>query len=243
MGTAMRRSQEIALISLFGALHTVLSFVPGIWRSLMILILPLEGIILGPTRGFMAGFIGFGAGWTLRPRDEPIFFGIAEPVGALCAGLMVRRKWRHVALIYALMLIAFFLHPVTPSLPLWTLWDIYAALICVSIFGALTYGKRLSVKIDGNVHRMAKLSLILALIAFISIEADVLTRIFILIPLNGYEIWGVPAEFLPIAFVEGAFQTPLEAVLSVLATVVVGVPLLDRLSKMGLFDLERLTLK
>ncbi len=239
----MRKTQEIALISLFGALHTLLSFLPGIWRSWMILILPLEGIVLGPTRGFLAGSIGFGAGWTLRPRAEPIFFGIAEPVGALCAGLMVRKKWHYVVLIYVLMLAAFFLHPVTPSLPLWTLWDVYAALICAFVFGALTYGKWLSVKVSENVHGVAKLSLILALIAFIGIEADVLTRIFILVPLNGYEIWGVPAEFLPIAFVEGAFQTPVEAVLSVLATVVVGVPLLDRLNKMRLFDLEKLSLK
>jgi len=130
VGLPMQRAREVALIAVFGALHTVLSLIPGIWRSLMILILPLEGIILGPARGFSAGFIGFAAGWVLRPRGEPIFFGLAEPVGALCAGLMMRRKWYHVALIYALMLAAFFLHPITSSLPLWTLWNIYAALIC-----------------------------------------------------------------------------------------------------------------
>ncbi len=147
------------------------------------------------------------------------------------------------ALLYVSMLVAFFLHPVTPSLPLWTLWDVYAALICVFVLGALTYGKQLSIKIDGNVHKMAKLSFVLALIAFIGIEADVLTRIFILVPLNGYIIWGVPAEFLPVAFIEGAFQTPVEAVLSVFATVIVGMPLLDRLRKMRLFDPDRLVLK
>ncbi len=281
----MQRTQEIALISLFGALHTVLSFIPGIWRSLMILVLPLEGIILGPTKGFLAAFIGFGAGWTIRPRPEPIFFGLAEPIGALCAGLMVRRKWHYAALAYVAMLAAFFLHPVTPTLPLWALWDVYAALACILLFGLVTHGKQLgynaSKKVDQTVagvicilafllsvyellsfrfyeavafsllfafsfilvlwlqtRRKGMLSWVLAVAAFVGIEADVLTRIFIFVPLNFYEIMGIPAFWLPEFFVLGAFQTPIEAALSVFATVIIGVPLVDRLRKMGLFALE-----
>lgn len=210
---------------------------------MMILVLPLEGIILGPSRGFAAGFMGFAAGWGLRPRAEPIFFGLAEPVGALCAGLIVRKKWYYVALTYVLMLGAFFLHPVTTSLPLWTLWDVYAALICVFAFGLFTHGKTLGVKACGSTRSVAGLTVILAFVAFFAVEADVLTRIFILVPLNGYEIWGIPADVLPAAFIEGAFLTPIEAVLSVFATTAIGVPLLYRLSRIGLFNLEDLGLK
>ncbi|MGB9134061.1 MAG: hypothetical protein WCC63_00510 [Candidatus Bathyarchaeia archaeon] len=238
----MQRTREIALVVVFGALHTLLSLLPGVWRSLMILILPLEGIVLGPTRGFLAGFIGFGAGWTLRPRGEPIVFGLAEPVGALCAGLMIRKKWYYVVLIYALMLTAFFLHPVTTSIPLWTLWDVYAALGCILVFGLLSYGKQISVKADRSGRKTARLSLILASAAFIGIEADVLVRIFIFVPLNFYEVM-YPAAWLPEIFAVGAFQTPLEAFLSVAATVIIGVPLLDRLSKTGLLDPESLSLR
>ncbi|MFP3985581.1 MAG: hypothetical protein ACLFU9_06420 [Candidatus Bathyarchaeia archaeon] len=281
----MQRTQEIALISLFGALHTVLSFIPGIWRSWMILILPLEGIILGPARGFLAGFIGFAAGWTLRPRPEPVIFGLAEPIGVLCAAFIVKRKWHYAALAYVAMLAAFFLHPITPNLPLWTLWDIYAAFVCILIFGLLTRGQQLIHKTNKRldnlvvvflcvlafalfIYELVNLRLyeavgfsllfvfglflvlrlkkrkreshswILAIAAFVGIEADVLTRIFIFVPLNFYEFMGVPSVFLPEIFVLGAFQTPIEAVFSVLATVIIGVPLIDHLKKLGLFDLE-----
>ncbi len=286
----MQTTQRIALISVFGALHTVLSLIPGIWRSWMILILPLEGIILGPTMGFASGFIGFAAGWTLRPRPEPIVFGLAEPVGVLCAGLMAKGKWYYAALAYAAMLAAFFLHPITQSLPLWTLWDVYAAFICILLFGLLTHRKRPLYKANEKVDRIGAIflcglafflfiyelasfrlyeaigfslllslsfvlllwletgrkgmfSLVFAVAAFVGIEADVLTRIFIFVPLNFYEVMGIPSFWLPEIFVLGAFQTPIEAVLSVLATVIISVPLLNRLKKMGLFDLETLSLK
>jgi uncharacterized membrane protein len=223
----LRQTIKIALVAVFGALHTILSLFPGPvgFRSWIILIIPLEGIILGPLMGFSAGFIGYFLGWFIRPRAEPMFFGLGEPVGALCAGLIAQRKWPHALFLYSVMLLAFFAYPLTSTLPLWTLWNIYTALACIPIFALLNKRMKLTKASTRN------LPALLAFAAFIGTEADVLTRIFMLIPLNGYQWWGVSAQILPDVFIVGAFQTPIEAIISVIAAIVIGVPLLRTLQK------------
>lgn len=221
----MRQTQKIALTATFAALHTTLSLFPGPvgFRSWIILIMPLEGIILGPTMGFSAGFIGYLLGWFIRPRAEPMFFGLGEPIGAFCAGLIAQRKWPHALFLYSTMLLAFFVYPLTSTLPLWTLWNIYIAFFCILLFPALSKTLKLTTSHAQN------LPITLGFAAFIGTEADVLTRIFLLVPLNGYQWWGIPARILPTVFVLGAFQTPFEAIISIIAAIIIGVPLLKTL--------------
>lgn len=225
----MRQTQKIALTAIFAALHTTLSLFPGPvgFRSWIILITPLEGIILGPLLGFSAASIGYLLGWFIHPRPEPIIFGIGEPIGALTAGLMAQRKWPHALLLYAGMLLAFFAYPLTNTIPLWTLWDVYIAFACIFVFAILS-----------RTQIVQKLPVFLGFAAFIGTEADVLTRIFILIPLSGYQWWGIPAQMLPSIFVLGAFQTPIEAIFSVAAAVIIGVPLLKILQKSKTLNFE-----
>lgn len=231
----MRQTQKIALTATFAALHTTLSLIPGPvgFRSWIILIMPLEGIILGPAMGFSAGFIGYSLGWFIRPRAEPMFFGLGEPVGALTAGLIAQKKWPHTLALYSIMLLAFFIHPLTATLPLWTLWDIYAAFICILLFAFLSKIMKLA-----KSSHVQNLPVLLGFAAFIGTEADVLTRIFMLIPLNGYQWWGIQASILPSVFVLGAFQTPTEAVISVIATIIIGVPLVKTLQKNRILNFE-----
>ncbi|MBX5327372.1 MAG: hypothetical protein ACQXXH_02215 [Candidatus Bathyarchaeia archaeon] len=226
-GLCLRQSVAVALVAVFGALHTVLSMFPGPvgFRSWIILIVPLEGIILGPVLGFSAGFIGYFLGWFIRPRPEPMFFGLGEPVGALGAGLIAQRKWLHALLLYGMMLLGFFAYPLTASLPLWALWDIYIAFVCIFLFALLSRRMKMTATSVQN------LPALLGFAAFIGTEADVLARIFMLVPLNGYQRWGVPAYVLPDIFVLGAFQTPVEAVISVIATIIIGVPLVKTLQR------------
>lgn len=285
----MEKTQKIALIAIFGALHALLSFFPGVWRSLMVLISPLEGIILGPAMGFSSAFIGYVAGWTVRPRPEPFIFGIGEPVGALCAGLMARGKWSYTFFIYSVMLGMFFLHPITPNLPLWTLWDIYIAYICIVLF--IFFAKRhsflykatvpaffclmtfilfffelLGYRLVGTVifawlftfsliflfwvsraNGQGAVSYRIAYAAFIGVEADVLTRIIILLllysPVGLYPITLEEIQWLNAIFIEGAFLTPIEAVIAVAASLLVGLPLLRVLVKNKMFNLENFELK
>jgi uncharacterized membrane protein len=217
-----RQTQKVALTAIFAALHTALSLFPGPvgFRSWIILITPLEGIILGPSLGFSAASIGYLLGWFIRPRPEPIIFGIGEPIGALTAGLIAQKKWPYALLLYTGMLVALFTYPLTATIPLWTLWDIYVAFIGIFVFATLS-----------RTQIIKKLPFFLGLAALIGTEADVLARVFILIPLSGYQWWGIPAEALPDIFVLGAFQTPVEAVISVVATVLIGVPLMRTLQK------------
>jgi len=230
----LRQSVKVALVSIFAALHTVLSLFPGPvgFRSWIILIMPLEGIILGPVMGFSAGFMGYFLGWFIRPRAEPMFFGLGEPIGALCAGLIAQRKWPHALLLYMLMLLGFFVYPLTSALPLWTLWDIYIAFACIILFALLTKTTKLTTT------SARSLPIILGFAAFIGTEADVLARIFMLVPLGGYQWWGLPASLLPEVFVLGAFQTPFEAIISVIAAILIGVPLIKTLQKSKMFSLE-----
>jgi uncharacterized membrane protein len=223
----LRQTQKIALTAVFAALHTILSLIPGPvgFRSWIILIMPLEGILLGPAMGFSAGFIGYSLGWFIRPRAEPIFFGLGEPIGALTAGLIAQRKWSYALFFYSVMLLAFFIYPLTATLPLWTLWDIYAAFICILLFAFLSKTMKL------EKSHIQNLPVLLGFSAFIGTEADILTRITMLVPLNGYQWWGVQASILPSIFVLGAFQTPTEAVISVIATIIIGVPLVKILQK------------
>jgi hypothetical protein len=225
----MRQTQKIALTATFAALHTTLSLIPGPvnFRSWIILITPLEGIILGPTMGFSAASMGYLLGWFIRPRAEPIIFGIGEPIGALTTGLIAQKKWPHALLLYTGMLLAFFAYPLTSTIPLWTLWDIYIAFTSILIFAVIS-----------KTQFIRRLPIFLGFAALIGTEADVLTRIFILIPLNGYQWWGIPAQLLPYIFVLGAFQTPIEAVFSVAATIIIGVPLIKTLQKNKPFILE-----
>lgn len=230
----MRQTQKIALTAIFAALHTTLSLIPGPvgFRSWIILVMPLEGIILGPAMGFSAGFIGYSLGWFIRPRVEPLFFGLGEPIGAFSAGLIAQKKWPHALFLYSMMLLAFFIYPLTSTLPLWTLWDIYAAFICILLFAFFSKTMKLTTLSAQN------LPVLVGFAAFIGTEADVLTRIFMLIPLNGYQWWGIQASVLPSVFVLGAFQTPVEAIISIIAAIVIGVPLLKTLQRSRMLSLE-----
>jgi len=226
VGSRIKFSFYVSVVSVFAALHAVLAAVPGVWRSLVIMIVPVEGVVLGPKAGFLAALIGAGVGRVLRPRPglDPVF-GVGEAVGAACSGLAFKGMWRRVLLLYVLMLAAYFLHPVGRRLPAWCLWDVYVALALVPLSGLLAR------RISDERENPQTLTPNLALSAFIGVEADVLTRIFIFIPLGFYALMGVPEGALPAIWVAGAVETPIESVISVVASTVVGVPLLIALER------------
>ena len=179
----VRKSVFVAVTALFGAVHGALGAIPGIWRSWMIVIEPLEGMVLGPSAGFIAALIGSIIGRIIRPRPGlfPIF-GIAEPIGALVAGLVFKGKWKVALAAYVAMLAAYFIHPLGRALPAWCLWDIYIAFVLIFVSPGIVR-RALEDKASPR-----KLALALALTSFISVEADVLTRIFLLIPAGLYKV-------------------------------------------------------
>ncbi|MEM2744033.1 MAG: hypothetical protein QXX97_02935 [Nitrososphaerota archaeon] len=222
----MRKSRFLTLISLFSALHAIFVLIPLPFRSFMVIIQPLEGIILGVYGGFFSALLGSIVGRVIRPMEGllPIFGITAEPIGALTAALFFRKKWKYVFLIYVILLTGYFIHPLGRILPAWCLWDIYIAFI-------LTFISPLFLKNFREITNSKKLVFLLALTSFIGIEADALVRIFILIPVGFYSLMGIPEEALTPIWIAGAIQTPLEAILSIIATVILGVPLIKFLKE------------
>jgi hypothetical protein len=216
-----RKSVKVAVVAVLAALHAVLSLFPGIWRRWSIVMMPFEGIIGGPVLGASASIIGVAVGRLAKPEFFLVenFFGVAETVGAMAAGLLFTRRWKIVLVIYAVLLGAFMMHPLARIIPLWTLWNVYIA--SIATFPAGYYVRKLF-----RSHDSKLLLPVVALIAFVSVELDVMVRVFILIVLGLYQVYPIPVELLPEIFVAGAFTTPIEAAYVMTICSAVGVPLL-----------------
>jgi len=230
MSLRTRKSSQVALVAVLAALHVMLSLFPGIWRRWSIVMIPFEGMIGGPILGGSAAIIGVLVGRLAKPEFFFVenFFGIAEAIGACAAGLLFTRRWKVVVAIYAFLLGLFLLHPLARVIPLWTLWNVYLAFLAV--FPAAYFMRRL---LQDRTNPRVLLPAI-ALTTFISVELDVMVRIFMLIVLGLYQVYPIPIELLPEIFVAGAFTTPVEAAYTIIVCTIVGVPLLISLEKSGL---------
>lgn len=222
--TRSKRTIAVAVVSVLAALHIILSIPLGPvgFRRVSIVMEPLEGMIGGPLFGFGAAAIGWIGGRFARPEAFYVenFFGVAEAVGALGAGLLIGRRWWAVSVVYGGLLAAFLVHPFAREVPLWTLWDTYLGFLAIlpsAIAVRRMDASNLSVKV---------LLPVVALITFVAVELDAMTRIFMLADLGLYQTYGVPMEAWSTIFIAGAFQTPVEALYSVAIASVVGVPVL-----------------
>lgn len=234
MSPRARKSVCLTVVAVLAALHIVLSYSPPFvgFRRMSIALEPLEGIIAGPYLGFLAATIGWIGGRFVRPDSFWIenLFGIAEAVGALGAGFLISRRWYLTAGIYTFLLLAFFAHPLARQIPLWTLWDTYLGFIAV--FAAAIFVR--SIRDDKS--SASRLAPAIALVAFASVELDVMVRVFMLTVVGLYQVYPIPVTLLAGVFIAGAFQTPLEAAFCVLASTLVGVPVLIALEKGKILD-------
>lgn len=220
----MRATRRIALTAVFAALHAVLYLPEGPWRSFVIYLMPIEGIVLGPSIGLVSALIGSGVARLIKPDIWWMFGLIAEPTGVAAAGLLAKGKWKEVQIAYGVMLAAYFLHPYGRMLPLWTVLDLLVAFAIVyptSKIGRWVW--------TGQVKRFTTA---LLLIAFVSTVADSMTRVFLLVPCRYYEILGLSYEALAYEwFIPGAVGSYIEDCLVSVATLIAGVPLLLSLKK------------
>ena len=223
----MRRSSLMtSLIGIFAALHSILYLIPaGLWRSLSIYLEPLEGIILGPYAGFLAVLIGSIIARSIKPTGLWMFGVFAEPIGALACGLIVKGKWKTLLLIYAAMLGAYLMHPLSREIPLWTILDILAALIL--IYPAVRLSRRL---LEGDARQI---SFATSLIAFIGCAADSLARIFLFIPAGLYLILGLSRSAVYMTFLAGAAKSYMEDILTVVFASTVGSSILLALRRVS----------
>ena len=234
----MRKSQFWALVAIFASISVVSDsfmslpeFPSGVWYSWNFLVETLTGIVLGPFAGFAATFIGVMIGHYIYFIDVYEFlFTIGAPIGAMFSAFLFRGRWKPVLLYYTALFVAYFVTPIAWQLPIWGMWDTYLAyaVLVVAILmirkGLWKQGSR-------------RLPFVLAVSAFIGLEADVLFRIFLFIPCQTYQLfYGFGVETLQLIWTVGAVGTPIKAALSTLFTVMVGHPLVKTLKKANLFD-------
>ena len=212
------------MVAVFAALHAVLFLPEGPWRSFAIYLMPIEGIVLGPTVGFTAALLGSTVARLIKPDFWWMFGIVAEPMGVAAAGFLAKGRWKETALIYGLMLGAYFIHPYGRMLPLWTVLDLLVAFALIypaSKVGKWRWGERTE-----------RLLAALLMIAFISTVADSMTRVFLLVPAGLYNSLDMSYETLAYGwFIPGAIGSYIEDLLVCIATLIAGVPLLMSLRK------------
>jgi hypothetical protein len=220
----LQKTQKIALTAIFAALHAVLFLPEGPWRSFVIYLMPIEGVVLGPAIGFSAALLGSVIARLIKPSMWWMFGLVAEPIGVMAAGFLAKGRWKEIALVYGVMLTAYFIHPYGRMLPLWTILDLLIAFVLV--YPVSKIGKWLW-REDAK-----RLPIALLLIAFVSTVADSLTRVFLLVPGGLYELFGLSYDALAYEwFIPGAVGSYIEDLLVSIATLIAGVPLLISLRK------------
>jgi hypothetical protein len=225
----MQKTRKIALISVFAALHTILFLPEGPWRSFVIYLIPIEGIVLGPTIGFCAALLGSITARLIKPSMWWMFGIVAEPIGVVTAGFLAKGRWKEITIIYGFMLGAYFVHPYGRMLPLWTILDLLLAFVL--IYPVSRIGKKIF-DAQTNLFPVALVAL-----AFVSTAADSMTRVFLLVPGNLYQFFGLSYDALADGwFIPGAIGSYIEDLLVSIVTLMAGIPLLKSLNRILNFD-------
>lgn len=204
-----RPSVKIAMISSFAALYILLSIVspfipaiglPEIKIRLEASFASIFGIVLGPSLGASAAFIGSVGALLLHGASLFDLIFILNPAfNALIIGLIFRKKWKAAFAIFVLTVLAFLLTPVcNPILEYWfvgllaTFDKILALILIIPANLILNLRKKSS---EGSVGSLSLSFLLIFLTAFIGNQADAAL---------GNDIFALPAVY------EGIFSLPLE---------------------------------
>lgn len=223
-------ARKAAFIGVFASLHVILYLVSfGLWRNWAIYLEPIEGIILGPWAGFLAALIGSVIARAIKPTDFWMFGIIAEPIGVLAAGFLSKGGWKPALAIYAIMLSAYFAHPLGRMLPLWTILDILLALAL--IYPTARMGRRV---LEENPKHS---TLPLISISFVSTVTDSLTRVFLFIPVGLFSLFGLTIEAVCYIFIAGAIDSYIEDALVIIVSLIAGTPLLMAVKKIPGFKM------
>ena len=209
----MNKSKRIILIAAFAALAAIADSIPGIpqfesgvWYSWIFLLSPMIGFILGPFDAFLSVLFGVLIGHYVFFRGPYEFlFALGAPMGAMIAGLLFQRRQKIPLFYFIVLLSAYFLTPISRSLPLWGMWNVYLAFVILLITSLLRLDKK-----------------IMLISAFIGLEADILFRIFLFVPLGTYQIfYGFNLETMRLIWMSGALITPIQVGISLIFTTLI----------------------
>ena len=202
-------SRSITFTAIFAAMIAILDSIPmipgfygGIWDSWGFMLSPIVGILLGPLLGAIA-------------------VGLGGFVGHLVAGLVYQQRWKFVFALYSLLLLGYFLTPVTWVLSLWGIWDVLVVFALVLGLTVLSSFNKTGTGI------LSSTTARLALGTVIGLEVGITLRIFILIPGQVYWFfYGLPVEELQLMWLVAGFITPIKVIVATIASVAIGKSLL-----------------
>ncbi len=223
-------SRSITFTAIFAAMIAVLDSIPmipgfygGIWDSWGFMLSPIVGILLGPVLGVISVGLGGFVGHLVYFRDPiELLFMLGAPVGAGVAGLVFQERWKSACAIYSVMILGYFLTPVTWSLSLLGVWDVLVGFVLILTIAILTTMNKSGTRILSSTN----LKMILATV--IGLESDILVRIFILIPGQMYWIYyGMPLEVIQGLWLVAGVITPIKVILAAIATIAIGRSLLE----------------
>jgi len=220
---ASGKSRFVATLAVFAALHVILDSIPIYpFREWAVYLEPLEGIVLGPKLGVLTAIIGGSISRAVVGANIFSFiYGVTgESIGVATAGLLAKGKWRIVAVLYAFMLAAYFIHPYGTTLPLWTVLD------CLVAFALVYPAAVLSKSLLRKEVDIKRFTLAVLLISFVSTVAHSLTMIFILVPAGMYKVEFGTFEAVYYAFVIGATGSYIEDAMVSAISILVYSPLL-----------------
>ena len=219
----MRRSKALALIAVFASLNTLLDSIPvlpqlssGVWYGWIFVIESLNGIILGPVNGFFSTLIGVMVSHSVYFIGEyEYLFTVGAPIGAMVSGLVYNGKLKPVLAYFTVLLTTCFLTPVSWQLPVLGIWDVLLAFVVLCIVFVLRF------RFDSKLLQDARY--VLPVSALIGLEADILFRIFLLIPCQTYQsFYGFSVEALQAIWGAAAFITPVQVAISMVLTTLIG---------------------
>lgn len=224
----------VAFVAVFTAMTAVLDSIPafgftsGVWYSWAFLLSPIVGIILGPSLGAYSVGIGSLIGHTIYYREPTeLLFMLGLSMGAAMAGFVYQGKWKQVLAIYTVMLLGYFMYPVTWGLPLWGIWDILVGYGIVLIYTFLTT--------RGWMHDITERKKIILLVftTVIALETDILFRVFVLLPGQLHWILGLTPEILYGIWLVAGIITPIKVVLASIVVVTIGLQIIRILERQG----------
>jgi hypothetical protein len=116
-------SRQVSIIAIFAALYAIISRLPGIEiigvgtkMSLVVILDPIVGILLGPWIGGSASLLGNFVAWIIPPTT---FYGLLNlpcgPIAAIVSGSLARNtknaNWKFAAIIYVVLMGVWYLTP------------------------------------------------------------------------------------------------------------------------------------
>lgn len=203
------------MAAIFDSIPGIPQFESGVWYSWVFLMTPVVGLILTPSEAFLSMLIGVFVGHYVYFRGPYEFlFTLGAPVGASITSMLFRKRNKIPVFYFIVLLAAYFATPISHNLPLWGMWNVYIAFIVLLTIVQLKVSKA----------RVFTCS-------FIGLEADVLFRIFLFVPLQTYRLFfGFTLEIMRLIWMTAAFITPIQVALSLIFTGI-AYPALKRIAK------------